>query len=397
VLTADELDPYTADFVNDPTSATSTALRAALDPSAGMEVRDRFADYAEGSSPTRAATGQPYIYDPTTGNRHARIVGGKLTMVETTGAGSYTMVQLNAAGQEIGATATFSSYTTSGGVLCLAFFSDAITETAGHVNVTDASVHFTFGPTGWQFNCFQAGVEVDPGNASGTFSPALAADGTTAHTASVVLDRANATAYLTLPDGTKRVVTHPLIGSLDSRFATIEPFRLNGSTDSLASIVEWWASSRVPERLADQRWALSLASPPIVAFSNPASRQTVTLTSSAQEVAADLRHTFQMPPSGRVVVELTCQARIAAASWLIASLFTDAALTANVGGCTVWGGDAGTAPAHEGPVRGQWIYTANPGLTVTLYFGISAPAGSGSVIVDPSFGFVARTAVSAAA
>lgn len=203
------------------------------------EIWDRFADHADGV-PAAALTGQPYLNYGTPGFLPT-VADGKLTLPANPANPAeldamYAQVLLDAPTKRIGARWTFGPESTPNGEAVLIAWSTNVQVAA----IGDSSCHLELGPRGWSYSVYVAGVFTNV--ASGAFSPALATDDTTVHTCEVVLDTANAIAYLHLPDGLTKTVTHPMIATADAVYAAWES--ICRDTDTHAAFAEVWADSR---------------------------------------------------------------------------------------------------------------------------------------------------------
>lgn len=395
LVTGAALDSKNTALVEDVSSQTSGALKTALGPYAVLEVHDRFSNLPDGTAPARASTGQLYGYWPVSGANRLRIVGGKLTFAGgTAGAAGYAYIECEGPVTRVGGSWTFGPATTPNGAAgLLAFAGDIGASYDAGDGVPDSPCHFTIAPTAWTYSVWEGGVirEVD----SGSFSPALATDSTTVHTGEVVIDRLNSTAHVTLPNGSMIDITDPSIGSIEARWATLEPYQYNGPTDSLVAYTDWWADSRQPTPVIEMIRVKAAAAPASrVALAAPASRQTVTLSSTGQEISTELRQTVTFPESGRVQVEVDFHAQVIAGSWLIVDLAVDAGLTP-VLALTCYGDDGADSslPAYRGPLHAVFVYAGSPGMVITFYFAVRTPYGGGSVVIDPSYGYAALSRI----
>ena len=173
----------------------------------------------------------------------------------------------------------------------------------------DVAAHFIIGPTIWTYQ-----VRTAPGSFvtvyTGTFEPPLATDGTEY---SVELQRDGANVNVLLPDNTIWPINDAAIAANAAQFVTWEPYQYDVTTDDVPRIHEVWADSGAPTRRAvaptldQQRKVLARYQPKVTtSYYAPATEGVISLVSGRTELNSALRQTVQMPPSGMVLLELTC-------------------------------------------------------------------------------------------
>lgn len=104
-------------------------------------------------------------------------------------------------------------------------------------SIPDSGFHLTVGATTWALSRVNSGSLTVMG--SGSFSPALATDGTTVLTVDCTIS--GTTATLGLPDGS-HVVTDAAIASLAGPFACFEVYQGDAATETKPAFTEVWAT-----------------------------------------------------------------------------------------------------------------------------------------------------------
>lgn len=230
----------TAD-ANKPVSTAQATADATTAARTTTELWQRFRSVANGAVPN-PPTGQTLVCFGSVTT--PVIIGGKISSATSTGpSASYTQAQLTDNVSRIGARWTIASGSTTPGTIgIIAWADDYSQHQLPSPIVPDSICHLAISSTGWTYSTVDTSGTFHTA-ASGTFDTALVADGTTVHTAEVVIDRENGVAYVQLPDGTTATVTDTRIKTLNSTWAVVEEYRGN-STTSLVGILEWWADSQ---------------------------------------------------------------------------------------------------------------------------------------------------------
>lgn len=222
----------------------ATISPASADPAPVLELRESFADVADGPAPTTLLDGAAPVANHQLVDGSAPWVrDGFLTTADPDAAvaGSYRIARLGADVTRVGATFAFTEHTTAGGLLCLSIQAGSIAED-GPVPVSP--VHLVIHPGGWEIDAnAEAGTGVESVT-GGRFAEPLVSDGRTLHTVEILLDRAAGVVRLSLPDGS----TETLVWSgfnLPGAHVYVEPFKTPGNLGEKADALvrEWWASS----------------------------------------------------------------------------------------------------------------------------------------------------------
>lgn len=233
-------DPYPqyvtdADLTN-PASGPMSTLRSAY--GRGLEIAGVFTGLADGAVPTKVLTAQTataYGASDVSGRQPA-IVGGKLTYASSSQfLGSYYQVHAEGDVVYLSAGFTFSSWTTGGGLACIALTEqDFVAYHRANNAVPRAPFHLTISPEAWNLEAFPtaggAAVSLIGGGklwAGGN----LAANGTTVHRVTAVIDKSKGHASLFMPNGAIFQVSHAHLG-IPGSFAFVESYRdaLSGRT-----------------------------------------------------------------------------------------------------------------------------------------------------------------------
>ncbi len=193
---------------------------------------------------TQADSGQSWT---TSGTQPLRIRNQRVTLAAGVVGAGYGQISLSAPVWQQGAEFVFESGSTSTGAVTI-----LVANTAA-MDLSDLACHFTVNPTNWVFEVRQGSGSLIV-LASGAFSPALTADGQTAHRLSATF--LGSTAFISLPDGQVAIVTDSRIATFNQGHCMWEVIT-NASTDRMPAIKRVWATttpdSEVPFTL-DSSW-----------------------------------------------------------------------------------------------------------------------------------------------
>lgn len=319
-------DEGIAQAITTPASATATALSATIDgsvrPVSAMEVREDFS-FSPNGTPTHTQTGQPVIVYPEGGNK-PRVTGGYLTFDAAAVGGGYYSVELERDIVRAGFRVAFTPWTTGGGLFCMAFTEGVKDSEAS----TRKPVHFTISPEAWGMDVTDTDGTPVRRIGGGVFATPLVSDSFTLHTVEIVLDRARANVYITLPDG-NTVRLNDAGFAIPARFIFLEPFKSTGSPNqTLALLREWWATSHASESVAQaiQTRALSgrvgeLENKPqqggvVFAEAAPTTNSSMTLSTTRTPVPG-AEVTVTVPPSGKLLVRMAAFVEITASGSVV--------------------------------------------------------------------------------
>jgi hypothetical protein len=373
--------------------AASLTAHSGTYVTSSVNAWDRFSDRADGALGVSQSghTWIPYGASGIAANVPT-IVSGAMRFASGVTGVSYPQIQLPQRGRRIGGRFRFAAGTAGDSAAAFALWATDISAT--FPAIPNTPIHLTISTAGWIYGYFLAGTLTNV--AFGLWSTPLTADGATVYTLDCFLDTSRGEATLFLPDGTAVVVADSHIGSIAGTYACWESYTPN-SGETIASFTEVWADSRSQAPLGVVSALARVANtwPPTVKSYAPGTRNTQALSGTAVEVGGtNLRQSFAFPATGKVLVELSVFANMAAGSWLILNVCTDAALTAIAAGQSVFGGEFGTAAAFAGHLDLRTVLTGTPGAIWDLYFSAVAPAGSGSIISDTNFAYMAISKVS---
>lgn len=339
---------------------------------------DRFAERADGALGTSESGHEWIPYGPSTS---PAIVGGGMTYssIPASGGASYPMLQMEGTGRRIGAKFRFGVSSDPGSSAAgLIFWAEDISTT--YPSIPDTPNHFTINPNGWTWGYFVGTVLTNI--ASGTFTTPLAMDGTTVHTAEVIIDPEASTAFLFLPDGSVRSVTHSTIKTINAPYACWEIYRITG-TEPVVTFDEVWADDRAAGETALVRALVAL--PPIRKVNNysPGSLTQYVMATSGTAPgslfdAVNASVTFVIPQSGRMHIEASFYLSVTAAAQIYMGLYN---------GNSLIGYSRVTDDVSKARRTAEWLYTGAPGATVTLALGgFTTVASSATVSVESGTG-----------
>lgn len=297
------------DGTTDPrvTAAQMTSMQALV--SGGGNASDRYARYADGV-PTTAGNGSLWDMHGFTPAQRPKVVSGKLVLDSTLVGGAYAQQALT--GEQItrlGAKFTFSSYSTSAGAVTLVSWAQSISNTSPAI--PDSPCHLVLSPTQWIYGVWSNNVFTQI--AAGTYATALTADGAAEYSAEVVVDRQQAKAYVTLPDGSVVTVSDSRIGTLSGVVACWEIYR-QALTDTKAAFVETWGQSGKSDFIPMTKAIVKAISFPVVVQYAPASDVSIAIpTSEATVDATNLAATITLP-IGCSALEVTLSGYLGAAT-----------------------------------------------------------------------------------
>lgn len=273
-----------------------------------FEFYDDYSGYADGAVPATALTGQTNsLYSATDPNGIPIISGGYMTYGSSDYLGGYVSRQLDDSVVRIGASFAFTSWSTGGGLACIAVMEEDIKVTQGlGQGVPRSPFHLTISPEAWGLDVFTTKGSPKTNVGGGVFAAPLVADGVTLHRAEGVIDRENKIVYLTLPDGTRRSFTHASFG-IAAKWVFDEPFRdTSGAGKTLAKFRNFWADSRnmapIPAAKANNT-AQALVTPVKSVLVMPTGNNDITLTTTASKIAGT-DCTYVVPTSTNVLVTL---------------------------------------------------------------------------------------------
>lgn len=260
-----------------------------------IEVWDDFTLQPDGDI-TNAATGQPYLLYPSTGNSKPRIVSGKLTFASGATAG-YASVELAEPVTYMQCRFTLSGGSTDTGVIGLIPWVTDIGLSIAAGVVAQTPAHLIVGPTRFILGTFDGGDTNLDQNYSRDFATALATDGTTVHSVEMWIDSKRGWIIVKMPDGVMQVLYDEKY-KVPARFACIEPYRYVPATDPLPAFISWSASSD-PVKLVEGIDLLEQYTQHSEYY--PSTDQSVTLSATNTEIVGT-RKLFVVPNSGKVLV-----------------------------------------------------------------------------------------------
>ena len=310
-VTKNDIGLVNVDNTADSEKPVSAIQQAAIDSAAVSEVWDRFDDKSNGI-PTTAHRGTWSMHGGPVGqSAKPTVVAGKLTSsIPGTVAAGYAQLSLSKSMCHISARFTLSSYSTNQGAATFGAWSTDINAT--WPVIPDSPCHLAIGATVWIYGVWTGNVFTQV--ASGTFATPLAANGTTQHTAEVYIDKANAIAYIFLPDGTTATASHSLIGSVSGSVAFWEYYR-QATTDTLAAFTNVSADSQQPLGLLMAKVLTTIPANTVETFIVPSTSMSVLIPgSSMTDVGQGTTVTFFAPRSGKVKVQLSGFIQINAAA-----------------------------------------------------------------------------------
>ena len=364
-----------ADITNSSSAASISAnARFAKYRAADLEVNERFANYATGSL-TNTLTGLSYTPYGFSNNpvNVPRIESGTLTYDVTATQGGYASVQLADSVTRFGGSFFFDSATSNVGVAAMAIMESEIGgSVTGGFGVPRSPAHLQINPTSWSYQVFLTTGAAPTSLGGANWATPLAADGATLHTAEVILDRVQGTAYISLPDGNTVTITDPSI-KLAARWIFWEPYR-NATTENRAHFVESWSSSQSPAELVALKRAMR-AQAGSTWFAETATGTDMVISGTTTDVPGAVL-SYLTPANGKVLVTLSAQ-------------ITSAAL-----------GDVFFAVKYLGggnivfrAVKGTGYYSVTIPLTLTgpvgymrqISFGVLQGGGTNSLILSGSY------------
>lgn len=312
---------------NLPDRLKAAGLAASFAPngSAGLELWDRASDHPNGPI-TTANTGQTYALHGTPVGQAGvlpSIVNGRLGQSYTGGAGAGYLQRVHTSPViRLGGSWVFTSgSTTNGGAACLITWAADFAQTTP--TVPNSPCHLFFTKTGWTYGVFSNGTLTDI--AGGAFSAPLAADNATVHTAEVVIDKPNATAYITLPDGSTVTVTDSRIRTLAGNVAVWETIR-NATTDPAVFFTEWWSDTRhtaalVAAKARTKATGGASTSGPVAKTYRPSSPDFIVVPTTEADVKAGVLEVTVTPgASGKVLMSLSAYLIVTSTAQIIWSI-----------------------------------------------------------------------------
>ena len=285
-----------------PTASGLYATRADARRGAQAEVWDNFSDAANGPRTFPMLGGAWEMFGGNVGaTATPRVAAGALTFAPPGGGAGYAQLLCDQPVTRIGGRFTLSAQTTATGSAVLATWGAELSTT--WPALPDAAIHLPVTATGWTFDVWEGGSKTNL--ASGQFAAPLTTDGATVHTVEVVLDRAAATAYTYLPDGSTAVVTDSRLGTLESPWACWEMYRIY-ATDSIAGWVETWADSGSGVAVSEAARFAAVPTAPLCLTYSPGGASDVVVPPSGALVDATnlVLPDFTAPASGRILVTL---------------------------------------------------------------------------------------------
>jgi hypothetical protein len=302
----------------DPKPASKAEVAAKLDKTEALstygrkrgafEFYDDYSGYADGALPATALTGQANsLHSATDATGLPRISGGYMTFDPAAYLGGYVSRQLEDSVVRIGASFAFTSWSTGGGLACIAVMEEDIhaTQLAGQ-GVPRSPFHLTVSPEAWGLDVFPTKGQPKVNVGGGVFATPLVSDGVTLHRVEGVIDRENKIVYLTLPDGSRKQFSNANFG-IAARWIFDEPFKdTNGAGKTLAKFRNFWADSRnmaaIPAAKANST-ATALVTPVVSTLVMPSGNNDMVLTTTASKVAGT-DTTYVVPTSTNVLVRL---------------------------------------------------------------------------------------------
>lgn len=296
--------------IRTPGTDSNKATLEVLADASGLQYADDFSRAEDGALDT-LVTGQEYRVWPASGPRTPRVVDGQLTFDATATAGGYASVDNDEQRfNHIEAFITFTAYTATGGLGCLAFMESNIGDSFDDGDgVPRSPGHLYIAPDGWSFGVFRSlGGELDV-LASGSYSTPLTADGETAHHASITLDTDAGVAYVSIPasDGGQRLLRFKddAFRDIPAHSAFIEPFKTSSSTThTLAGFTAWGASSASRHEVAVARDRKSLDAFPVARNYEPDEPVAVSFESIDAIDALNVRAVGRFGPTGAAHIHL---------------------------------------------------------------------------------------------
>lgn len=287
-----------------PTSAQRASVRAGI----GGQLFDNFDGKPDGPVVT-SDSHHVYALQHTVDANRLRIVGGGLTNVTTANAqaAGYAEVAFDRAVSRIGGAWEFGAKTTDDGSATFAVWGASYPGTGA---VPDSPCHISVTTKKWAYSVYTSGVIAEL--ATGDFATELAQDGTL-YFAEVIIS--GQTAHISLPNGTRALVTDSRIQSNAGNIAVFEVFQNNASTDSKVKFSSIRADQIEADGFSEKTTTYqdvldfvareSLAWRPTVYYyaPSPAANVTITTTMAALD-HTNLAFSFIAPPSGRVLIEI---------------------------------------------------------------------------------------------
>lgn len=332
-----------------------------LDRRSLIRALDRFAARADGAlgNSESGHTWIPYgsVYTPV-------ITGSKMGFSATPNARAavYPQMQMSDRVVRIGGRFTFGAGTTTGAAVFIAWQSDISTTMP---TLPNSPFHFVITPGGWRVDYIESNVITNV--ASGNFVTALAQDGTTVHTAELVLDALNSAAFLLLPDGTRRRLTSAKFGTIAAgEFACFESY-VDKAGDCLAAFTEVWADSD-PASINEARMLHASGRKPTVVRHAPGTQVDYTLTTTSTDLdATNLSAGFVFGESGAALVEFSVWGVVSGSTGVLFSVILNGT---NVG--SYWVANS----AQEGYLRLRTKVTTTPHTAATIKIQAFKTAGT---------------------
>lgn len=269
----------------------------------GITVADEFGGYANGAR-VAPRLGGPYVnFGGSVGvTAEPEVVSGILTCALAAAAGSYAQVDHGTPVSRVGGRFKFGagSTTDNGSAVLIAWDADI---GATWPTIPDSPCHLAITTIGAIFGVWSGGTFTQV--KAWTFATELA-QGSTVHTAEVLIDTANSTAYVFLPDGTLRTVTHATIGAItDANYACWETYR-QATSDALAGFTALWSGDDLLAELPAAKWAAAQpVGTALVTKYAPATNQDKAVPASEATVdATNLIVSIVAPASGKILIEL---------------------------------------------------------------------------------------------
>lgn len=188
---------------------------------------------------TTADTGQAWSTWATVVGGGPQLVSDKLTITKVCFGHAQTRPEPGRKVTRIGASTTFSSYSTLFGALGVIVWARPIVAADYSGIFPNSPFHFILSPFNWSVQIIENDVSTTI--ASGNFSPALATDDSTVHSVTITFYD-DGVAWIKLPDGTYKRVEDERITRLAGEYVDFEPTQ-SASTDSKAKLTEVWADT----------------------------------------------------------------------------------------------------------------------------------------------------------
>lgn len=236
-----------------------------------------------------------------------RVLNGKMTFSPVGSGAGYASYLHNDSVKRLFGKFSFGPFTTGNGSAVLICWDNDIKET--YPIIPDSACHLVITPTKWEYSIIDNGTITVV--ATGLFSPNLLVD--TDYITEVILDRNNAKAYVTLPDGQMVTVSHSKI-SYESKWSCFELFKI-ASTDSTAMFSSVFATCDSDSELGNVMNKIQSAQKPSIVQYAPTVTENVIVPTVATEISLNnLICPVVVPPSGKILVELSATLLHSAAS-----------------------------------------------------------------------------------